>query len=133
MLLTVYQNASVYELLRIYKFPEIKKGDVKPPLNQSLYFVIYYEEVVDELEVCNATTTAATAAAAIATVVAVAAAAPAAAPDAAADDPAAPALPLEAPAEDDDDCANEGTAKDITNTIVDIIFKIRIKLTPTFS
>ena len=97
---------------------------------------VNYEEVVvvDELDVCNATTTAATAAAAIATVVAVAAAAPAAAPEAAADDPAAPALPLEAPAEeDDDDCANEGTAKDITNTIVDIIFKIRIKLTPTFS
>ena len=94
--------------------------------------VNYEDVVVDELDVCNATTTAATAAAAIATVVAVAAAAPAAAPDAAADDPAAPALPLEAPAEEDD-CANDGTAKDITNNIVDIIFKIRIKLTPTFS
>ena len=89
--------------------------------------------VVDELEVCNATTTAATAAAAIATVVAVAAAAPAAAPDAAADEPAAPALPLEAPADVDDDCANEGNAKDIINAIVDKILKIRIKLTPTFS
>ena len=91
--------------------------------------------VVDELEVCNAITTAATAAAAIATVVAVAAAAPAAAPDAAADDPAAPALPLEAPAdeEEDCDCANDGIASDITNTNVVIIFKIRIKLTPTFS
>ena len=86
--------------------------------------------VVDELEVCNATTTAATAAAATATVVA-AAAAPAAAPEAAADVPAAPAL-LEAPA-DAEDCANDGTASDITNTSVDIIFKIRIKLTPTFS
>ena len=88
--------------------------------------------VVDELEVCNAITTAATAAAAIATVVAVAAAAPAAAPEAAADDPAAPALPLDAPA-DEEDCANDGIASDITNTSVDIIFKIRIKLTPTFS
>ena len=87
--------------------------------------------VVDELEVCNATTTAATAAAATATVVA-AAAAPAAAPEAAADDPAAPALPLDAPA-DEEDCANDGIASDITNTNVDIIFKIRIKLTPTFS
>ena len=90
--------------------------------------------VVDELEVCNATTMAATAAAAIATVVAVAAAAPAAAPEAAAEDPAAPALPLEAPADDEDeDCAKDGIASDITNTSVDIIFKIRIKLTPTFS
>ena len=88
--------------------------------------------MVEELDVCNATTTAATAAAAIATVVAVAAAAPAAAPEAAADEPAAPALPLEAPA-DDDDCAKDGTANDITNIVVDIIFKIRIKLTPTFS
>ena len=84
--------------------------------------------VVDELEVCNATIPAATAAAAIATVVAVAAAAPAAAPEAAADDPAAPELPA-----DDEDCANDGIASDITNTSVDIIFKIRIKLTPTFS
>ena len=91
-----------------------------------------YDEVV-ELDVCNATTTAATAAAAIATVVAVAAAAPAAAPEAAADDPAAPALPLDAPADEEEDCANDGTASDITNTNVDIIFKIRIKLTPTFS
>ena len=88
--------------------------------------------VVDELEVCNATTTAATAAAATATVVA-AAAAPAAAPEAAADDPAAPALPLDAPADEEEDCANDGIASDITNTNVDIIFKIRIKLTPTFS
>ena len=90
---------------------------------------------MDELDVCKATTTAATAAAAIATVVAVAAAAPAAAPDAAADDPAAPALPLEAPAEEEDDCdcAKDGKDKDVTNTIVDIIFNIRIKLTPTFS
>ena len=59
--------------------------------------------------------------------------APAAAPEAAADDPAAPALPLEAPADDDEDCANDGIASDITNTSVNIIFKIRIKLTPTFS
>ena len=88
--------------------------------------------VVDELEVCNAITTAAIAAAASATVVAVAAAAPAAAPEAAADDPAAPALPLDAPP-DEEDCAKDGTASDITNTSVDIIFKIRIKLTPTFS
>ena len=95
-----------------------------------------YVVVVDELEVCNASTTAATAAAAIATVVAVAAAAPAAAPEAAADDPAAPALPLDAPADDEEedcDCANDGIASDITNTSVDISFKIRIKLTPTFS
>ena len=92
--------------------------------------------MVVELDVCNATTTAATAAAATATVVAVAAAAPAAAPEAAADDPAAPAppaLPLDAPADEEEDCANDGTASDITNTNVDIIFKIRIKLTPTFS
>ena len=112
--------------------PRNKKRGRKPPFRKILFSGCYYEVVVDELDVCNATTTAATAAAAIATVVAVAAAAPAAAPDAAAEDPAAPALPLEAPAEDDD-CANEGAAKDITNTIVDIIFKIRIKLTPTFS
>ena len=86
---------------------------------------------MDELDVCNATTTAATAAAAIATVVAVAAAAPAAAPEAAAEDPAAPALPLEAPAVEL--WPNDGNAKDMTNSIVDINFKIRIKLTPTFS
>ena len=95
-----------------------------------------YEEVV-ELLVCRATTTAATAAAAIATVVDTAAAAPAAAPEAAALDPAAPAPPEAPPladAEDEDeDCANVGTAKDITNMIVDNSFKIRIKLTPTFS
>tara|TARA_B100000989_G_scaffold278994_1_gene241221 strand:+ start:41 stop:319 length:279 start_codon:yes stop_codon:yes gene_type:complete len=91
--------------------------------------------VVDELDVCKATTTAATAAAATATVVAAAAAAPAAAPEAAAVEPAAPAPLAPAPPEapEADDCANEGNAKDITNTIVDINFKIRIKLTPTFS
>ena len=93
-----------------------------------------YEEVV-ELLVCRATTTAATAAAAIATVVDTAAAAPAAAPEAAALDPAAPAPPEAPPLADaeDEDCANVGTAKDITNMIVDNSFKIRIKLTPTFS
>ncbi len=111
-----------------------KKGDENDPfLNLKILIrSTNYVVVVDELEVCNATTTAATAAAAIATVVAVAAAAPAAAPEAAADDPAAPALPLDAPA-DEEDCANDGTASDITNTNVDIIFKIRFKLTPTFS
>ena len=98
-----------------------------------------YEEVVELLEDCRATTIAATAAAAIATVVDTAAAAPAAAPEAAALDPAAPAPPEAPPladAEDEDedeDCANVGTAKDITNMIVDNSFKIRIKLTPTFS
>ena len=105
------------------------------PLSKQILdsFDNYEEVVVEELDVCNATTTAATAAAAIATVVAVAAAAPAAAPDAAAEDPAAPALPLDAPADDDEDCEKDGIASDITNTNVDIIFKIRIKLTPTFS
>tara|TARA_B100000989_G_C19428758_1_gene422033 strand:+ start:264 stop:479 length:216 start_codon:yes stop_codon:yes gene_type:complete len=70
-------------------------------------------------------TIAATAAAAIATVVAVVAAAPVA-PAAEAEEPAAPEL-------EDSSCANDGIDNDITNTIVDIIFKIRIKLTPTFS
>ena len=75
---------------------------MRPPLI-NVFELLYYVDVVEELEVCSAITTAATAAAAIATVVAVAAAAPAAAPDAAAEDPAAPALPLEAPADEDDD------------------------------
>ena len=114
----------------------IKKGTKPTPFClKNLCHTTCYVVVVDELEVCNAITTAATAAAAIATVVAVAAAAPAA-PEAAAEDPAAPALPLDAPADDDDeeeDCPNDGIASDITNTSVDIIFKIRIKLTPTFS
>ncbi len=76
-----------------------KKGAYRPP------FYIYcsaclYEDVVELLEDCRATTIAATAAAAKATVVDTAAAAPAAAPEAAADDPAAPALPDAEPADE---------------------------------
>ena len=107
----------------------IKKGDTKVPFLNIVYVYIFYD-VVELLELWTATTTAAMAAAATATVVETAAAAPAAAPDAAADVPAAPAL-LDAPAEAED-CAKDGTDKDITKIIVVIIFNIRIKLTPTF-
>ena len=110
-----------------------KKGDRSPPSN-GYCKICLYEDVVELLEDCRATTTAATAATAIATVVDTAAAAPAAAPEAAALEPAAPAPPEAPPLADvDEDCANVGTAKDMTNMIVDNIFKIRIKLTPTFS
>ena len=78
----------------------------------------------------SATTTAATAAAATATVVDTAAAAPAAAPEDAAADPAAPALDPEAEAAEL--WAKDGAAKDKTKIVVDNIFNIRIKLTPTF-
>ena len=112
-----------------FQFPLNKKGDTKPPFLLTLKCLYNdYCVVVVELDVCIATTIAATAAAATATVVAVAAAAPVAAPEAAAEDPAAP---LDAPAEDD--CAKDGNDNDITKIIVDKIFKIRIKLTPTFS
>ena len=90
-----------------------------PPLGPQ---VVVDEEELDD----KATTTAATAAAATATVVDTAAAAPAA-PEAAAVEPAAPAELLAPAAED---CANDGTAKNVTNKIDDNNLKIRIKLTP---
>ena len=113
-----------------------KRGTVSPPFHD--YCSIYlYDDVVELLEDCRATTIAATAAAAIATVVDTAAAAPAAAPEAAADEPAAPALPdadADPPADEPElDWAKDGNDKDNTKIIVVNIFKIRIKLTPTFS
>ena len=68
-----------------------KKGTVGPHIDYCN--VCLYDDVVELLEDCGATTIAATAAAAMATVVDTAAAAPAAAPEAAAVEPAAPALP----------------------------------------